>query len=289
VTSVPLHYTVDGPADAPVLVLGPSLGTTTELWSPQMSALAEGFRVVRYDHRGHGRSPVPPGPYAIADLGRDVLALLDHLEVPRAYLGGVSLGGMVAMWVAAHAPERVDRLALMCTAARLGPAEMWTQRAASVRAEGIAAIADAVLARWVPPEFGQRNPEIMADLRDMLTGTPAEGYAACCTAIETMDLEPDLRRITASTLVIAGLSDEATPPSHAQRIAELIPGARLVLVAGAAHLANVSRPDLIAELLIDFLSDRPIVPFPRHEGSDRDGSDRDSSDREGSDREGLES
>jgi len=277
VTSVPLHYTVDGPVDAPVLLLGASLGTTTDLWTPQIPALAHGFRVVRYDHRGHGRSPVPPGPCALANLGGDVLALLDDLEVPRADLAGVSLGGMVSMWVAAHAPDRVDRLALMCTSARLGPAEMWAQRAATVRAEGVAAIADAVVAQWVPPEFGQRNPEIMADLCDMLTGTPGEGYAACCAAIETMDLEPDLGRITASTLVIAGLADEATPPSHAHRIAALIPGARLALVAGAAHLANVSRPDLIAELLTDFLTDRPIVPIVPTR-----------SDREGSDREGFE-
>jgi 3-oxoadipate enol-lactonase len=253
-TAVPLHYTVDGPADAPVLLLGPSLGSTVHLWDGQIPVLAQRFRVVRYDHRGHGRSPVPPGPYALADLGRDVLALMDRLDVARAHVGGLSLGGMVAMWLATQAPQRVDRLALVCTSARLGPPEAWVQRAAAVRAGGLEAIADAVLARWTPPDFAAQNPTVIAGLREMLTATPADGYVACCAAIETMDLEPDLGRVTAPTLVIAGLDDEATPPAHAKRIVSLIPGAKLALASGAAHLANISRPDLIANLLVTFLS-----------------------------------
>jgi 3-oxoadipate enol-lactonase len=256
VAAVPLNYTVDGPEDAPVLVLGSSLGTDTRLWAPQVPALASRWRVVRYDHRGHGGSPVPPGPYHLADLGGDVLALLDHLGVARAHLGGLSIGGMVGMWVAAHQPDRIDRLALVCTSARLGPPRMWADRAAAVRADGLGAIADAVVARWTPPEFARQHPDVVADLRAMLVATPAEGYASTCAAIETMDLEPDLGRITAPTLVIAGLEDESTPPAHGQRIASLIPGARLALVAGAAHLANVSRPELVGDLLNDFLSGR---------------------------------
>ena len=256
VAAVPLNYTVDGPEDAPTLVLGSSLGTDIRMWAAQVPALATRWRVVRYDHRGHGHSPVPPGPYRLADLGADVLALLDHLGVARAHLGGLSLGGMVAMWVAAHAPERVDRLALVCTSAKLGPPQIWAERAAAVRADGLDAIADAVLARWTPPDFARRNPDVVSELRGMLTATPAEGYAGACAAIENMDLEPDLGRIAAPTLVIAALDDEATPPAHAQRIAALIPGARLTLVAGAAHLANISRPELVADLLTDFLSDR---------------------------------
>jgi 3-oxoadipate enol-lactonase len=251
---VSVHYTVDGPEDAPVLLLGSSLGTDGRMWTPQVPVLAQRFRLVRYDHRGHGRSPVPPGPYQLDDLGGDVLALLDHLGVARAHLGGLSLGGMVAMWLAINAPDRVRRLALVCTSARLGPPRMWADRAAAVRAGGLGAIAEAVIARWTTPEHARTQPDVVDGLRQMLLATPPEGYAAACHAIETMDLEGDLGRITAPTLVIAGLADEATPPAHAQRIVGLIPGARLALVAGAAHLANVTRPELVGNLLADFLS-----------------------------------
>lgn len=253
-TAVELHYTVDGRPEAPVFVLGPALGTTTELWRGQISGLSEQLRVIRYDHRGHGESPVPPGPYSLADLGGDVLALLDRLGLERVHLGGMSLGGMVSMWVAANAPGRVDRLVLMCTAARLGPPEMWTERAAVARTEGVEALADGALARWVPDGFARARPDVVAELRAMLTATPAEGYAGCCAAIEHMDLEPDLPRIEAETLVIAGLADQATPPSHAERIAAGILNARLELIGGAAHLANVARPELITELITGFLT-----------------------------------
>jgi 3-oxoadipate enol-lactonase len=255
VSVVALHYTVDGPTDAPPLVLGPSLGTNMQLWEPQMPALAERFRVIRYDHRGHGASPVPDGPYCLADLGGDVLALMDRLGVNRAHVAGLSLGGMVGMWLAAHAPDRVDRLVLVCTSARLGPPQMWAARAATVRTEGMGAIADAVLGRWVPEEFAAREPGAVNRLRAMLLATPPEGYAACCEAIQAMDLLPELAQIQADTLVIAGLEDAATPPAHAQRIISGIPQARLALIGGAAHLANVSRPDLVGRLLTDFLGD----------------------------------
>jgi 3-oxoadipate enol-lactonase len=254
-TPVPLHYTVDGPRDAPVLVLGSSLGTTGAMWDPQLPLLTGKLRVVRYDHRGHGRSPVPPGPYQIADLGSDVLSMMDGLGVDRVHIGGLSLGGMVAMWVASHAPERVDRMTLLCTSAKFGPPEMWRTRAATVRAEGIEAIADAVIGRWFPAEFAAREPGIVAELRATLVSTPVEGYAGCCAAIETMDLGPDLKYVSAPTLVVAGLADESTPPAQAQRITELIPGSRLALVAGAGHLANVARPDVVGQLMIDHLTE----------------------------------
>ena len=253
-TSVPLHYTVDGPSDGPVLVLGSSLGTTGALWEPQLPFLTERLQVIRYDHRGHGRSPVPPGPYQLNELGDDVLAMMDSLGVDRFHIGGLSLGGMVAMWVASHAPERVDRMVLVCTSAKLGPPDMWQTRAKTVLTEGMGAIADAVLGRWVPAEFAIRRPDIVDALRAQLVGTPVDGYASCCAAIETMDLEPDLARVTASTLVIAGLEDESTPPAHAQRIVAGIAGSRMTLVAGAAHLANVSRPELVGQLMADHLT-----------------------------------
>lgn len=251
--TVPLHYTAEGPVEAPVLVLGASLGTTGELWRPQLPALASRYRVVRYDHRGHGGSPAPPGPYRIGDLGADLVALLDALGIDRAHLGGVSLGGMVAIWVAAHAPDRVDRLVLLCTSARLGPPEAWARRGATVRAQGPAAIADAVLERWFTPGFAAGRPDVLAWARGQLTATPAAGYAGCCAAIETMDLTGVLGQIRAPTLVIAGARDPATPPEHAHRIAAGIAGARVEIVPDAAHLANVEQPAAVTRLLHDFL------------------------------------
>ena len=152
-TAVSLHYTVDGPSDGPVLLLGSSLGTTGALWEPQLAALTKELRVVRYDHRGHGRSPVPPGPYRLDELASDVLAIVDSLGVDRFRIGGISLGGMVAMWLGSHVPDRVERMVLVCTSAKIGPPEMWQERARTVRAEGMGSIADTLLGRWVPAEF----------------------------------------------------------------------------------------------------------------------------------------
>lgn len=244
---------VDGPAGAPVLVLANSLGATVEMWEPQLPALAERFRVVRFDTRGHGRSAVPDGPYTIEDLGGDVLALLDELGVPRAHFCGLSLGGMVGMWLAAHAPQRIDRLVLCCTSARPGSPESWAHRAATVRAEGTAAIADLVVSRWLTPECARRRPDLAARLRAMLAATPAEGYASCCGVIETLDLTRVLPRITAPTLVLHGADDPAFPPSHGADIAAAVPGARFALVRGAAHLANVERAEVVTALVVDHL------------------------------------
>jgi 3-oxoadipate enol-lactonase len=249
-----LHATLDGPAGAPVLVLGGSLGSTGAMWTPQLAGLAASFRVVRYDHLGHGGSLVPPGPYTIDGLGRELVALLDDLGVDRASLAGVSLGGMVGMWVAAHAPHRVHRLVLFCTSALLGPAEMWRQRAAAVRAGGMTAVADAVMARWFTAGFVRAHPAMVAAHRAMLVGTPAEGYAGCCEAIAEMDLRADLASISAPTLVVAGADDPATPPSHAELIAAGIADARLVVLPDAAHLATAERPDQTARLLLDHVS-----------------------------------
>jgi 3-oxoadipate enol-lactonase len=246
-----LAYTVDGPAGAPVLLLGNSLGTTVDMWRPQLSALTERYRLVRYDHRGHGASPVSPGPYSLDQLGGDALGVLDELGVARAHVGGLSLGGMVAMWLAAHAPDRVDRLVLLCTSAKLGPPSMWQQRIEAVRAGGLEAIADVMVSRWFTPAFTDR--EVLAWARGLLAGTPADGYAACCAAIQTMDLSTALGSITAPTLVIAGADDPATPVEHAERIAAGISGARLEIVPGAAHLANVEQPAAVTSLMVEFL------------------------------------
>jgi len=252
--AVALHHQIDGPTHAPLLVMAHSLGSTLAMWQPQVPELARTFRVVRCDLRGHGRSPAPPGPYEIADLGADLVALLDRLGAARAHVCGLSLGGMVSMWVAAHHPERVGRMVLCCTSAQLGPPERWVERAAAVRAGGTAAVADDVVARWFTPRFRALHPEIVAAHRGTIASSPADGYIACCGAIERMDLRADLASIRAPTLAVAGADDPSTPPEHLLRIAEAIPGARAVVVERAAHLANVEQPERVTRLLLDHLS-----------------------------------
>lgn len=245
-----LAHRIDGPDDAPVLVLSNSIGSNWRMWDGLVPTLTARFRVLRYDQRGHGDSEVPPGPYAIADLARDLIGLLDELDIDRPHFAGLSLGGMTGMWLAAHEPSRVDRLALLCTSALLGPVRMWVERAALVRAEGTKAIADAGIRRWLTDEFIAEEPEVAAWCKEMITGTPDEGYAGCCEAIAAMDLRADLPAISAPTLVIAGADDPATPPAHAEVITAGIPGAELAVVPHAAHLATVEQPGAITDLLL---------------------------------------
>ncbi|SCG52803.1 3-oxoadipate enol-lactonase [Micromonospora echinaurantiaca] len=254
-STVDVHAVVEGPEDAPVVVMSPSLGSTHAMWEPQAIALRARFRVVRYDHRGHGRSPVPPGPYELADLGADVLRLLDRLGISSAHFCGLSLGGMTGMWLAAHAPERVRRLVLCCTSARLGPPRFWAERADLVRREGVEAVADGVVTRWFTPGWAQAHPETARDMRAMVAATPAEGYASCCNAIQSMDLTDLLPRIRAKTLVIAGHEDPSTPPEHGRAIAASIPNARLEVLSPAAHLANVEQRQAVTALLLEHLLD----------------------------------
>jgi 3-oxoadipate enol-lactonase len=256
--SVALHHEVAGPEDAPVVLLGSSLGTDLRMWDAQVPQLARSLRVVRFDHRGHGRSPVPPGPYEIADLAGDVLALMDDLGVRRAHHCGLSIGAMVGMWLGANAPERVDRLVLLCTSAHMPPASAWAQRAAAVLEAGSTEpVADTVVDRWLTPPFAAEHPEVRARLRDMLVASPPDGYAACCRAIERMDLRGDLARIAAPTLVVAGAEDPATPPEHQELIAASIPGARLESVPRAAHLAAAEQPAAVTRLILEHLEAQP--------------------------------
>jgi 3-oxoadipate enol-lactonase len=253
VAACQVHYERAGPPDGPAVVLASSLGTELSMWEAQASALADRFQVIRYDLRGHGRSPAPAGPYSIAELGADLLALLDRLELERASLCGISIGGMSSMWVAAHASSRVDRLVVCCSSARVDPDARYRERAAIVREHGVEKIADAVLARWFTPSFARAKPDVVELLRARLIATPREGYAGCCEALAAMDLRAALPSIEAPTLVIAGRDDPALPPEHSRRIADAIPGARLEVVPGAAHLANIEQPTVVGELIAHHL------------------------------------
>jgi 3-oxoadipate enol-lactonase len=252
-SAVDVGAVVTGREDGPVVVLSNSLGSTYHMWDAQVRDLEQRFRVVRYDTRGHGHSPVPGGPYTIDDLADDLVALLDRLGIGRAHLVGLSLGGMTAMRVAARNPDRVDRIALLCTGAALPPASAWTDRAATVRAGGSVAVAEAVVGRWFTPEYLGVHPITRAAHEAMVAATPAEGYAGCCEAIAALDLRGDLVSITAPTLAIAGADDPATPPAKLEEIAARVPDAKLVVVPRAAHLANAERPDIITPILIEHL------------------------------------
>jgi 3-oxoadipate enol-lactonase len=248
---VRLHHRVDGPDGAPALVLSASLGATLESWDAQIQAFAGQFRVVRYDRRGHGSSPVPPGPYSLDDLGGDVLDLLDELELERASFCGLSLGGLVGMWLAVDAPGRLDRLVLACTGPAFRPPEQWRERAVRVRADGVSGIADSVLARWFTPDA---PPEVVARFRAQLEGTPAEGYAGCCEALAGADLSSRLGEIAAPTLVLTGAMDPVVRAEEGAALASGIPGARHEPIAGAAHIPSAEQPAAFNELVLDHLT-----------------------------------
>lgn len=246
-----LAFDLTGPPAAPLLVLGPSLGTNRQMWSGQLPALSRRLRVLRYDHPGHDGSAAPAGPYRIDELGKNVLAMLDEVGAERVDYAGVSLGAMIGMWLATHAADRIGRLALVCTSAYLPPANQWLERATRVREYGMAAIAEAVVARWFTDRLRAREPDVVASYLSMISKVNAEGYAGCCEAIAAMDLRPNLPRVAAPTLVIAGAEDPATPPEHARAIATAVPDSRLVVVAGAAHLTNVEQPAQVTRLLLN--------------------------------------
>jgi 3-oxoadipate enol-lactonase len=250
---VPLHHRLDGPADAPLLVLAPSMGTTLALWEPQLDALTRRFRVLRIDHRGHGDSPLPPAEATVELLATDVVALLDQLGAERAALCGLSLGGSLCLQVAISAPERVDRLVLACTAADFGDPAPWEERARRVRAEGVGAVADVVLTRWFTPAFREREPAAVAGYAAMLRSTPPEGYARCCEAVGRFDVRDRLSAVRAPTTVIAGRHDPVTTPAHGELLAAGIPNARLELL-DAAHLASVEQPAAFTAVLLEALS-----------------------------------
>lgn len=236
------HHRTEGPhPGADTVVLIGSLGSDRSMWDPQVGALSASVHVLTVDLRGHGRSPVPPGPYSVADLAGDVLALLESLALERVHVVGLSLGGAVAQWIAIHRPERVRTLSLLCTSAKFGEAAQWIDRAATVRASGTAALADAVLARWFTPELAARDTDLVARCRRMIAETSDEGYAACCEALSEWDSRADLARIAAPTLVIAGRQDPSTTPDDLRFIADGIEGSTFLTLDPAAHLANVEQ------------------------------------------------
>lgn len=243
---------IEGPEGAPALMLSNSLGTDLHMWDPQIPALARKFRVIRYDSRGHGGSIAEPGPYSIAMLGQDALAIMDALALPKTHWLGLSLGGMVGQWLLAHAPARLGRVVLANTSSFMPDARPWNTRIVNVQKNGMASVTGAVIERWFTPEFQSRNPAAVERIADMLRLTPTQGYIAACAAVRDMDQRETIRRANNPTLVIAGTRDPATPPSLCKNIVEAIADAQYVEF-DTAHLSNIEEPEAFTSAVITFL------------------------------------
>lgn len=251
---IKVNYQIDGPDNAPVLMFSNSLGTNLHMWDKQVPSLAKRFRVLRYDTRGHGKTDAPSGPYTFAMLGEDAIALMDALKLTKVRFCGLSMGGMIGMWLARHAPERIAQLVLCNTAAKFGLPEIWNQRIAIVRASGMQTITGSVIERWFTKAFRENSPKEIEPIVDMLHTTKPDGYAGNCAAIRDVDQRWPIQAIESPTLVIGGRHDPATPYEAAELIAKRIPGAKLVGL-DAAHLSNIEQPEAFAKALEDFLKD----------------------------------
>lgn len=247
-----IHFDLSGPDAAPMVVFSNSLGTDYSMWDPQVPALAKKFRILRYDTRGHGLSSVTKGPYSIEQLGKDVVKLLDSLRAKRMHFCGLSMGGMIGMWLAVNVPERLDKLILCSTAAKIGTAETWNARITTVQQEGMRTMAAAAMERWFTAAFREKNPEVVAVARKMVEKANPEGYAACCAAIRDFDFRDKVSGVRVSTLAIAGARDPATPPPDLRFLAEQISGARYAELSGS-HLCNIEDNDRFTAELSAFL------------------------------------
>ena len=254
-----MHYQLDGPEEGMVVLFSNSLGADLTMWDAVVEKLSPSLRVLRYDTRGHGQTPASVGPVTITDLGEDVIALLDELTIPKAHFCGLSMGGLIGQWLAIHHPERIDKLILSNTAAKIGTLDSWNERIETVSQQGVSAIADAALDRWLTPEYSRNNPDVRTRLLNQFKATTKAGYVACCMAIRDADFRETIRRINAPTLVITGTQDPVTTVSDGQFMQEAIPNARLVELP-AAHLSAVEVADAFARTLNTFLADSELSP-----------------------------
>ena len=249
---ITIRCEVAGAAGAPWLVFSNSLATDLTMWDEQAAPFTQAFRLVRYDRRGHGKSDAPKGPYSMARLGRDVLGVLDGLGIAKINWCGLSMGGMVGMWLGANAGNRIDKLILSNTSSFFPDKTMWDGRIKLVREKGLEAIVDANMERWFTSGFRGRAPEALARMKKMFVATKVEGYIGCGEAIRDMDHRPLLSKITAPTLVIAGRHDPATTLEAGEFIKQHVPGARIAVLE-AAHIANIEQPKVYADTVLGFL------------------------------------
>ncbi len=252
IDGISFRVSLEGREDAPVLMLSNSLSSNLTMWDPQMPEFLKHFRVLRYDHRGHGKTDAPPGPYSFARLAQDAVDILDAFGIAKAHWCGLSMGGMTGMRLLTHHSERIERAVLANTGARMGPPDMWTTRIETARSGGMAALADPTIERWFTTGFRERDPETIAKVREMILTTPVEGYIGCCGAIRDMDQTETIRGVRNPTLVIIGAHDPATTPEAGEYIRATIPGAKGVTL-DAAHLSNLEQPEEFTRAVVDFL------------------------------------
>jgi len=248
----PIHYEVEGAQDKPVLMFCNSLGTTLHMWDGQMPEVLKHFRVVRYDRRGHGKSGVPVGPYNMEMLGRDALAVMDAAGVDKINWCGLSMGGMIGMWLGANAPQRCNRLILSNTSAYFENKQIWNDRIAVVKEKGLNAVVGGTLERWFTKDFRDREPAKVKSIADMFLATKPEGYIACGEAVRDMDHREIIKSIKAPTMIIAGKQDAGTTVEMAELVRKSIPGASLTLF-DAAHIANVECAHDYTDAVLGFL------------------------------------
>jgi 3-oxoadipate enol-lactonase len=258
-SDVHLASSLEGPDGAPVVILANPIGTRRAIWDAQARVLRGRYQLLRFELRGHGepgaRSDAPPGSYSIGELGTDVLGLMREHGVATAAYCGISIGGMIGLWLAANAPERITSLVVCCAALTPMPSrQAWLDRAALVRSSGMAAISEMIPPRWFTPDFIAREPAAVSFVLDMLLGTDPGGYAGCGEAIAAMDLRPALGSIKAPTLVIAGAEDQAAPPWQGAMTAIGIPGSRLKVIRGASHLAPYQTPGPVTDAILAHLA-----------------------------------
>lgn len=252
---VTIHYEIEGPATAPVVTFSHSLAANLELWDLQAAALGDSYRVLRFDTRGHGNSSAPPGPYTMEMLSADVIGLLDSLNIQRTHFVGISMGGMIGQVLATVYPERLQKLVLCDTTSRVPPetAPDWEERIRTAETQGMSALAQATLDRWLSEDFHRTHPGTTERIRSMIVNTPVPGYVGCCRAISRFDVSGSLKEVTVPTLIMVGEEDTGTPVSAAEAIKQQIKGAELVVLPKALHLTNIETVDLFNQVLLRFL------------------------------------
>jgi 3-oxoadipate enol-lactonase len=248
-----IHYVLDGPASAPALMFSNSLGTTLAMWENQAGVFQKTSCVLRYDTRGHGNSSVPSAPCSVEQLGQDVISLLDALGLEKVHFCGLSIGGMIGMWLGSNAPSRLGRLILCNTAAKIGTAEMWNTRIETVRKSGMKSIAPGVMERWFTPDFRAKHPASVAHMQKIVEATNPEGYVACCAAVRDFDFRERLQSIRVPALIISGTHDPATTPSDGRFLSERIASSRYCEL-NAAHLSNIEDREQFNSELGSFLA-----------------------------------
>lgn len=252
---IDIRYELEGPAGAPVVVLSHSLAAALEAWDQQMPALRDSYRVLRFDTRGHGGSSAPVGRYTMEMLGSDVVCLLDALRIPEVHFVGISMGGMIGQMLALKSPDRLGKLVLCDTVGQVSAdnGSAWNERIHTAETQGMAALAEGTLERWLSEKFRRDRPDITERIRNMILNTPIPGYTGCCHAISRFDVLEDLPKVSTPTLILTGENDQGSPVSAAEAIRERIPGSRLAVIPGALHLTNIETHENFNRLLLEFL------------------------------------